>query len=71
LDDGGDLGPEPGADAVEHGRPAAVLDGVVEERGDRLVLVAAVFEHESGDDEQVRGVRDLRSETAVPAVRLV
>jgi hypothetical protein len=43
----------------------------VEERADRLVLVAAVFEHESGDDEQVRGVRDLRSETAVPAMRLV
>jgi hypothetical protein len=43
-DDGGDLGAELGADAFEHGWPAAVLDGVVKERGDRLGLVAAVFQ---------------------------
>jgi hypothetical protein len=50
--------------ALEQLAPAAVLDAVVEHRRNRLVLVAAVLEHEARDDEQVRHVGDLGSEPA-------
>ena len=46
------------ADAFEHRRAAAVLDGVVQERADRLGLAAAHLEHERGHAEEVRDVGD-------------
>ena len=58
-------------DPVEHGRAAAVLDGVVKERGDRLGLVSSVFQDEPGNDHQMRDVGDLGAETPLPAVHLV
>src|SRR4051794_7206284 len=38
---------------------AAVLDRVVQQRGDRLVLAASHLEHERGHAQKVRDVRDL------------
>ena len=49
----------------------AVLDGVVPQRRDRLRLIAAVFQHQTGDDHQVRGERDLRAGTAITTVQIV
>ena len=37
---------------------AAVFDGVVQQAGDGLVLVAAVFDHQGGNGQQVAEVRD-------------
>ena len=50
------------------GGPAAVLDDVVQQRGDRLVLVAVHLEHQRRDREQVRRVRDLRALAQLPVV---
>ena len=61
LDDRGDLGPEPLVDLAERAHAAAVLDDVVQQRGDRRRLVAAVLEHERADREQMREVRDRRA----------
>ena len=58
------------ADALEHRRPAAVLDGVVEQRADRLGLAAAHLEHERGDGQQVRDVGDLGALAQLAAVVL-
>ena len=44
------------ADPRERRLAALVLGAVVQQRGDRLVFVAAVLEHETGDREQVRDV---------------
>jgi hypothetical protein len=57
-----DIRAELAVDALEHRSPAAILDTVVQQRGDRLGLIAAVFEHQPGHDHEVRGVRDLRAE---------
>src|SRR3954447_5742797 len=46
-----------------------VLERVVQQRGDRLVLVAAVAEHELANAEQVRDVRDRRAFPHVVAVQ--
>ena len=56
------------ADPFEHRRAAAVLDRVVQQRADRLGLVAAHLEHERGDTEQVGDVRDRRSLAQLAAV---
>jgi hypothetical protein len=42
----------------------------VEHRGDRLVLVAAVLDHQAGDDEQMGQIRDLGSGAALVSVDL-
>ena len=46
-------------------RSPLVLDGVVQDARDRLVLVAAVLEHERRHREQVRDVRDPRALAAL------
>ena len=51
LDDLRHPRPELAADPLEQRAPAAVLNRVVQDRRDRLVLVASVLEHESGDDQ--------------------
>jgi hypothetical protein len=48
-------------DLVEHPLASLVLGGVVQERCDRLVLVAAVLDHERADPEQVADVGDAAS----------
>ena len=67
-DDPGGVVAELGADALEHRLAAAVLDRVVQQRADRLGLAAAHLEHERGDREQVRDVRDLGALAQLPAV---
>ncbi len=54
---------QPDAHRVEMARAdaTAILDGIVQQRADRLVLVAAVVQYQPGDDEQVRDVRDAGS----------
>ena len=52
------------------GAAAAVLDGVVQQRADRLGLAAAHLEHERGDAEQVGDVRDARALAQLPAMVL-
>lgn len=51
-------------DPLELRCTAGVLDAVVEHRGDRLILAAAILEHEARDDEQVRHIGDLGPEPA-------
>jgi hypothetical protein len=51
LDNGGDARAEVGLDVLEPGLAALVLDRVVEQRRDRLVLVAAVLDHQGRDPE--------------------
>ena len=69
-DDAGGVVAELGADALEHRLAAAVLDGVVQQRADRLGLAAAHLEHERGDAQQVRDVRDLGALAQLAAVVL-
>ena len=45
-----------------------ILEGIVQERGNRLVFVAAVVQHQRADAEQVRHVRDGRP--LAPIVRV-
>jgi hypothetical protein len=71
FDEVGDTRAEPRSDAIEHRSPSGILGRVVEQRGDRLVLVAPVLEHEPRDDEQVGEVGDLRSHPPLVAVQLV
>jgi hypothetical protein len=59
--DPGDRAAERLLDVRQGVRAAAVLDDVVQERADRLVLVAVHLEHERGDGQQVRGVRHRRA----------
>jgi hypothetical protein len=47
-----------------------VLEGVVQQRGDRLVLVAAVLEHDGGHADQVRDVGDLAALAELVLVQL-
>ena len=49
----------------------AVLDGVVQKRGDGLVFVTTVFEDEGGDGEQVGDVGDVRAFAQLVAVQAV
>ena len=58
LDDAGDVVAEALPDLLERGVSAGVFGAVVEERGDRLVLTAAVFEHERAHRKQMRDVGD-------------
>ena len=71
LDDRRDARAEAPLNPIEHRPSAAVLDGVVQDRGDRLGLVAAVLEHQAADDEQVRQVRDLGPDAALATVDLL
>jgi hypothetical protein len=45
-----------------------ILERVVEQCGDRLVLVTAVLEHRGADAEQVGDVGDLRARAQVVAM---
>src|SRR5205807_2550885 len=56
--DVGDMVAEPRPDLVQHRLASLILGGIVQERGDRLVLVAAVLDHERADAEQVTDIRD-------------
>jgi len=57
----GDGRAERALDEGERVGAAAVLDDVVQQRADRLVLAAVHLEHERGDGQQVRGIRDRRA----------
>ena len=70
LDDGCDRLPEAALDPLQHRPAATVLDRIVKHRANRLILVAAVLEHQTGHDEQVRQIRDLGSRTTLAAVYL-
>ena len=70
LDDRGDTGPEAVEDAPAHRVAVAVLDRVVQQPGDRLLLITAVLQNERGDGEQVRDVGDLRALPGLRRVRL-
>jgi hypothetical protein len=60
-----------GLDSLEQRAPAAILDRVVEKRGDHLILVAAVLEDEARDHEEMGHVGDVRPDSARIAVHLV
>ena len=69
LHDVGDAAAEELTDAPECPVAALVLDGVVQQRGDRLVLVAAVLEDERRDAHEVRDIRDLRALSTLAGVQ--
>ena len=52
------LSPKRCADLREHPLAAPVLGRVVEQRGDRLVLAAAVLDHQRADAEEVADIGD-------------
>ena len=52
----GDALPKAAADFFQHGRSAAILNDIVQERGDREIFVAARFKHQGRDSHQVRDV---------------
>lgn len=71
LDDRRDAGAEALVNPLEQRPSAAVLDGVVQHRGDRLFLIAAVLEHQAANYEQVRQIRDLGPDPALATVNLL
>ena len=71
LDDRGDPGPEAARDPREQRPATAVLDRVVQHRGDRLILIAATLKHQAGDHQQMGHVRDLGAGAAQAAVNLL
>ena len=48
---------EPAADFLPRSQAALVLDGVVQERGDRFILIPAMLHDHGGHGQQVRHVR--------------
>ena len=52
------------------GNRALILDGIVEERGDCLILIAAIFEHERGHAEQMRDIGQIRPLAPLPSVQV-
>jgi hypothetical protein len=60
LDDGGHIAPELGADELQRGRTALVLDRVVEDRRNGLVLGAAGVYHQSANAQEVPDVGNRR-----------
>src|SRR6266540_6866995 len=61
---------EAGADVDQALGPALVFDRVVEERRDRLLLAASVFQHERGNAEQMGHVGDVAAFPALGGVSL-
>ena len=61
---------EPATDLIQRGLPALILRPVVEQRGDRLVLVAAVLERQAAHGEEMHDVRDRRSLAGLARVQL-
>ena len=59
LDDRGDPRPELALHLGQSLGPALVLDHVVQQGRDRFVLVSPVLQHQRGDREQVRDIRDV------------
>ena len=57
FDDFDHCGAESSGDLVARDLPALIFDGVVQQRGDGLILVAAVLHHQRGHGQQVRQVR--------------
>ena len=45
-----------------------ILDGVVKQASHRLLLIAAMVQHEAGNSEQMRDVRNARTLTGLPCV---
>jgi hypothetical protein len=58
-----------GADVGEPAGPALILDGVVEQRGNRLVLATAVLQHERRDPQQMGDVGHARALADLVGVR--
>jgi hypothetical protein len=52
--------PKAGADRFELGEAALILDRIVEQRGNRLILVRPVLERDGGDSEEVRDIGNRR-----------
>lgn len=71
FDDRRNAGAEAPLDSFKQRPSAAVLDRVVQHRGDRILLIAAVLEHQAANDEQVRQIRDLGPDPALATVDLV
>jgi hypothetical protein len=71
LDDRRNLVAEVGPDPLEHRHASAAFHCVVEQRGNRLRLVAAILEHQACDDEQMREIWDLGAEAPLFALGLV
>src|SRR5437588_2523720 len=57
-------------DLGEHRRSTLILGGVVEQRGDRFVLVSSILNHQGAHTEQVADVRDLAALADLSAVLL-
>ena len=49
------------SDFLQHGRPATILDNVVQEGGDGKIFIASGFEHKAGDTQEMRNVGDGRA----------
>src|SRR6185503_14164030 len=58
ADDAGDAGSEARRDVLYPRLPSLILPGVVKQSRDRLVLRAAVLDHERSDGEEMREVGD-------------
>ena len=58
-------------DAVEHRLAALVFGSIVQQRGDRLVLGAAVIDHERSGAEQMPDVRSVAALPRCLSVHLV
>ena len=71
LDDAGDGVAEAAADVLEPRPPALVLRRVVQQRGDGLVLGAAVVEDDGGDREEVGQIGGAGSLAQLFGMRLV
>jgi len=69
FDGVGDFVTEASADFFENGRTALILHGVMQQRGDGLVLVGAEFQRERSDSDQVRDVGDVRTFAALCGVQ--
>src|SRR4051812_40858841 len=70
LDDSCHLVTELGANSLQRRATALILGGIVEQRGDRLVLGPGRLDHDRGHAEQVPDVRYPRSLPRLVAVKL-
>ena len=69
MDQGEDTRPEPFQEQRGAGFTRFVLEGIMEERSNRFVLIAAIVLHESANTEKVGEDRDLALLSSVAAVK--
>src|SRR6266567_6324733 len=68
LDNVGHAISKPAADFLQHWRSAAVLNHIVQQRGNGTIFVAASLEHQGRDSHQVRNIGNSRCLPSLPRV---